>query len=95
MMLIKPNRAILDGRVKRIHPALDGIGADVEFEVRSSETEEGFVDFLGAKPGSVLTLFAAVPEELEESKSYRVTTSVRGGPRGERVVIESIRGEAD
>lgn len=89
-MRIKPNKTIVEGRVKQVRRAADGFGADVDFEVGKSEAAEGYSDFLGAAPGSTITLFAALPEEIEAGKDYRLTTSVSGGPGGERVVIEAV-----
>jgi len=37
-----------------------------------------------------VTVFTAEPDAIEVGKDYTLTTSVRGGPRGERVVIESV-----
>ena len=89
-MQIKPNKTILHGRVSRVDRAADGFGADVEFSVEKSAAAEGFPDFLQAKPGTVVTVFAAEPDAIEVGKDYNLTTSVRGGPRGERVVIEKV-----
>lgn len=89
-MRIKPNRVILEGRVERVVPAADGFGADVDLAVSKSAPAQGFEDFLGAAPGATLTLFAADPAKLEPGKSYRITASVLGGPRGERTVIEAV-----
>ena len=90
-MRIKPNKSIVEGRVKSIAPAADGIGAEVEIEVERAGSAEGHDDFIGARPGTKLKLFAAVPEELEAGRRYKVTASVLGGPGGERVVVESAK----
>jgi hypothetical protein len=90
VMQIKPNKTILKGKVSRVDRAADGWGANVEFSVDNSAAAEGFSDFLQAQPGSVVTIFAAEPDAIEVGKDYTLTTSVRGGPKGERVVIESV-----
>ena len=90
-MRIKPNRSVIEGRVESISPAPDGYGANVAFVVERTEPAKGFEDFLQAAPGSVITVFAAEPETVEEGKSYKLTTSVLGGPRGERVVLEKAQ----
>ena len=90
MVPLKPNKTILHGRVSRVERAADGWGANVEFSVDNSAAAEGYADFLQAKPGSTVTVFAAQPNEIEVGKDYTLTTSVLGGPRGERVVIESV-----
>jgi len=90
VMQIKPNKTILQGTVSRVERAADGWGANVEFSVDKSAAAEGFSDFLQAQPGSVVTIFAAEPDAIEVGKDYTLTTSVLGGPKGERVVIESV-----
>ena len=90
-MRVKPNKTIVEGRVSRIEPAADGIGAEVEIEVDSAESAAGHQDFIGAKPGSKVKMFAAVPEELQHGRRYRLTASLLGGPGGERVVVESAK----
>jgi hypothetical protein len=35
-----------------------------------------------------VTVFAAEPDAIKAGKSYTLTTSVSGGPQGERVVVE-------
>lgn len=90
VMQIKPNKTILQGTVSRVERAADGWGANVEVSVDKSAAAEGFSDFLQAKPGSVVTVFAAEPDAIEVGKDYTLTTSVLGGPHGERVVVESV-----
>ena len=89
-MQIKPNKTILQGKVSRVERAADGWGANVDISVNKSTAAEGYSDFLQAKPGSTVTVFAAEPDAVEVGKDYTLTTSVLGGPRGERVVIESV-----
>ena len=90
-MRIKPNRTIVEGRVSRIERAADGIGAEIEILVERSKSAEGHEDYIGARPGSTVTMFAAAPEELEAGRRYKLTASLLGGPRGERVVVESAK----
>lgn len=90
-MRIKPNKTILEGKVIRVDRAADGWGAHVEFTVDRSAPAEGYPDFLQAKPGAVVTVFTAEPETIEAGKNYTLTTSVLGGPQGERVVIEAAQ----
>jgi hypothetical protein len=89
-MRIKPNKSSLKGKVIHVERAADGWGAEVQFAVEESAAAKGYEDFLQATPGSVVKLFAAEPEGLEPGKSYTLTVSVSGGPRGERVVIENV-----
>ena len=90
-MRIKPNKTIVEGRISRVERAADGIGAEIEIEVDSSRSARGHDDFIGAKPGAKLKMFAAVPEEIEAGGRYRLTASLLGGPRGERVVVQSAK----
>jgi hypothetical protein len=90
-MRIKPNKTILEGTVQRVERAADGWGAHVDVAVNKSSAAEGFEDFLQAAPGSVVTVFAAEPDAIEPGKSYTITTSVSGGPQGERVVVEAMK----
>jgi hypothetical protein len=90
-MRIKPNKTILQGTVTRVERAPDGWGANVHVAVDASKAADGFSDFLQAKRGSVVTVFAADPDGIEAGKSYTLTTSVSGGPQGERVVLESAQ----
>ena len=94
-MRIKPNRSLLEGKVSRVDRAADGWGANVQVAVTNCAPAEGHADFLQADPGSVVTVFAAEPETIEVGKSYKFTTSVSGGPRGERVVVENVRAAKD
>ena len=90
-MQLKPNKTILEGSVTRVVPAGDGWGANIEFTVAQSRAAKGFQDFLGAEPGATLTIFAAEPQIVEAGKKYVLTTSCRGGPGGERVILENAR----
>jgi hypothetical protein len=88
-MILRPNRSLIDGKVKRVERAADGIGADVVVDVLECKAADDLDDFIGASPGDELTLFAAEPDAIEAGKSYRLTTRVLGGPTGERMVIEA------
>jgi hypothetical protein len=90
-MLVKPNKSILKGRVRRVERAPDGWGANVEFAVDECAPAQGYADFVQAKPGSTLTVFAAEPETIRPGKAYTLVAAVLGGPRGERVVVEDAR----
>ena len=88
-MILRPNKSLIDGTVKRVKRAADGIGADVVVDVQQCRAAGGLDDFIGAKPGEQLTLFTADPDAIEAGKSYRLTTRVLGGPNGERMVVEA------
>ena len=88
-MQIKPNRSLLEGVVQRIAPASDGIGAEIVLTVETCAAADGFADFVAAELGREITLFAAVPEDVEEGRRYAVTVALLGGPGGERAVIEA------
>jgi hypothetical protein len=88
-MLLRPNKSLIEGTVKRVKRAADGVGADVVVDVLECKATDGLDDFIGAKPGAELTLFTADPEAIEAGKSYRLTARVLGGPNGERMVVEA------
>lgn len=88
-MLLRPNKSLIEAKVKRVKRAADGVGADVVIDVLECKATDHLEDFIGAKPGAELTLFTADPDAIESGKSYRLTTRVLGGPSGERMVIES------
>jgi len=90
-MMIRPNKSVIDGKVKRIARATDGIGGEVVVDVQDCKAADNFEDFIGAEPGTELTLFTTEPETLENGKAYRLTTRVLGGPHGERFVIEDAQ----
>lgn len=88
-MLLRPNKSLIEGKVKRVTRAADGVGADVVVDVLKCQSADDLDDFIGAKPGTELTLFTAEPDAIEAGKSYRLTTRVLGGPNGERMVVEA------
>ena len=88
-MLLRPNKSLIEGKVKRVKRAADGVGADVVVDVQTCMSTDDLDDFIGAKPGAELTLFTAEPDAIEPGKSYRLTTRVLGGPNGERMVVEA------
>ena len=88
-MILRPNKSLIEGTVKRVKRAADGVGADVVVDVLKCKSAGDLDDFIGAKPGAELTLFTAEPDAIEPGKSYRLTTRVLGGPNGERMVVES------
>ncbi|SFU93723.1 hypothetical protein SAMN02799631_03270 [Methylobacterium sp. 174MFSha1.1] len=90
-MQLRPNKTVIEGQATSVDPAPDGWGANVEFAVERSRPADGFTDFLGAAPGSTVKMFTAEPEAVQPGRSYTVTASVLGGPRGERVVIQDAQ----
>lgn len=89
MMLLRPNRSLIEGKVKRVERAADGVGADVVVDVLECKAADDLDDFIGAKPGAELILFSAAPNAVKAGKSYRLTARVLGGPNGERIIIEN------
>ena len=88
-MLLQPNKSLIDGKVKRVKRAADGVGAEVVVDVQECQSAGDHDDFIGAKPGDELTLFTAEPDAIEAGQSYRLTARVLGGPNGERMVVEA------
>lgn len=91
-MQLAPNKTIVEGRVERITPSPDGFGCAVELSVDSAKPAKGFKDFLGTKKGQKVEIFIANPKDIRKGRSYRITTTVLGGPRGERAVAEETCG---
>jgi hypothetical protein len=88
-MKLQPNRSSIEASVLHIVRASDGIGATVEVQVmRATATEP---DFVQARPGQVLELFAAVPEELRAGACYRFVVTLMAGPRSQRLVLCSAQ----
>jgi len=88
-MILRPNKSLIEGRVKRVTRVTDGIGADVVIDVLECKAADDLDDFICAEPGAELTLFTAEPDAIEAGQSYRLTARVLGGPNGERVVVEA------
>jgi hypothetical protein len=88
-MLLRPNKSLIEAKVKRVKRAADGVGADVVVDVQECRSADDHDDFIDAKPGAELTLFIAEPDALEAGQSYRLTARVLGGPHGERMVVEA------
>jgi hypothetical protein len=88
-MRLRSNKSLIEGTVKRVKRAADGVGADVVVDVRECRSAAGHDDFIDAKPGAELTLFTAEPDAIEAGKAYRLTARVLGGPNGERIVVEA------
>ena len=88
-MILRPNKSLIEGRVKRVKRMSDGVGADVVVDVVKCKAADDLDDFIGAEPGAELTLFTAEPDAIEVGKTYRLTARVLGGPSGERMVVEA------
>ena len=88
-MRLRPNKSLIDAKVKRVTRAADGVGADILVDVQECTSTGDLDDFIGAKPGAELTLFTAEPDAIQAGESYRLTTRVLGGPNGERMVVEA------
>ena len=88
-MRLRPNKSLIEAKVKRVKRAADGVGADVVVDVQECRPADDQDDFIDAKPGAELTLFTAEPDAIEAGKSYRLTARVLGGPNGERLVVEA------
>jgi hypothetical protein len=88
-MILRPNKSLIEGRVKRVKRMPDGVGADIVVDVLECKAADDLEDFIGAKRGAELTLFTAEPDAIEAGKFYRLTARVLGGPNGERMVVEA------
>jgi len=93
-MIIKPNNTLVEGTVRKVTRCADGWGADIEFEVSRNLAGDPSRDFVRAKAGEILKVFAARPENLEEGASFQLETSRLAGPhgsRGGRVVVQAVK----
>lgn len=88
-MQLAPNKTIVEGRVERVTPSPNGLGCEVRLAVKSAKAARGFKDFLGTKKGQCVEIFIANPKDISAGRSYRITTTVLGGPGGERAVAET------
>ena len=49
-MNLRPNKSVIEGRVKRVKPMADGVGADVVVDVLECKAADDLEDFIGASP---------------------------------------------
>ncbi len=89
-MLVKPNKTVLLGRVRAIHPEPDGFGAGIELEVSENKSLMADEDFLKTKPGDVVHLYFTEPDKLRVGDTIQADASLSAGPFGGRAVIESM-----
>jgi hypothetical protein len=90
-MLVKPNATQLEGIVKKITRSVDGVGAIVEIDVTANLHPSPDDDFVGAKPGQTIEVFASVPETFERGSAYRFDTSLVGGPRKQQLIARAAK----
>jgi hypothetical protein len=90
IMMIKPNRTILHGKVSAIRPEQDGRGAEIEIEVSENNSPVAEEDFLKTQPGDVTQLYFTEPEKLKVGDTIQARASLLGGPFGRRAVIEEV-----
>jgi hypothetical protein len=90
-MRLQHNRSLLEAIVLSLKRPDDGVGADIELEVRLCAALPPAQDFIGAEPGQRLTAFVAVPEAVQIGRCFRFEATVLGGPQGERVVLTRPR----
>jgi hypothetical protein len=88
-MLVKPNKTVVEAKVRAVRPREDGWGADVDFEVLRNVSPSPESDFLRPRPGSVLTVFTAEPEKVKTGELVCAETKLLAGPGGGRAVLES------
>jgi hypothetical protein len=89
-MLAKPNRTIIEGAVRAIKPAKDGVGHDFEIAVHRNLSLGHQEDFIQPVEGHSLHLFAAEQPNVAVGDLVRVQARLLGGPFGERTVVERV-----
>jgi hypothetical protein len=89
-MLAKPNRTVIEGAVRAIKPAKDGVGHDFEIEVHRNLSLGHQDDFIQPAKGQSLHLFAAEKPAAAIGDLVRVQARLLGGPFGERTVVERV-----
>lgn len=90
-MHLAPNKTIVEGLVERVTPSPDGFGCEVQLSVKSAKAARGFKDFLGTRKGERVDIFVANAKDIRTGKLYRFTTTLLGGPGGERAVAEKTK----
>lgn len=89
-MQAKPNKTVIEGTVRAIHPAKDGVGHDVEIDVHRNLSLGHEDDFIQPTKGESLRLFAAEKPNAAVGDLVRVQARLLGGPFGERTVVEQV-----
>lgn len=89
-MLAKPNKTVIEGEVRAIKPAKDGVGHDFEIEVHRNLSLGKKEDFIQPERGQSLQLFAAEQPNAAIGDLVRVEARLLGGPFGQRTVVERV-----
>lgn len=89
-MLVRPNKTVVEGAVRAINPAKDGVGHDFEIEVHRNLSLGKEEDFIQPAKGQSLHLFAAEQPNAAIGDLVRVQARLLGGPFGERTVVERV-----
>ena len=90
-MQVAPNQTILEGVVRKITPEVSGFGRELVVDVEAARPAGGKQDFLNATRGDRVKVLLSAPDDVQVGQRYAMRTTVLGGPRGERTVVESIR----
>ena len=90
-MNLKPNRTHLDVEIIAVSRSPDGGGSEVKARVLRTDTTRAAGDFIQAREGDQLSLFAADPSGLSAGKKFAIDATVLGGPEGERIVLQEAR----
>ena len=90
-MNVRPNQTLVTAVVRSVRPNADGLGEDVELEVRSNDTQQPDDDFLRPQPGNRLTAFSAAPLAIPAGTVVAAELTLSGGPFGQRTVLREAR----
>ena len=86
-MKAAPNQTSVKAVIKRVAPAADGHGSELDLEILANESPNPDADFLQPKKGDRLKVFAADPGKLGKGARIQATLGLLGGPAGERAVL--------
>ncbi len=86
-MNVRPNQTTVQAEVKRIAPCADGYGHDLDLEILANDSPDPNADYLKAKSGDRVTVFAADLSGLKPGVRIRATLALAGGPFNQRTVL--------
>jgi hypothetical protein len=89
-MLAKPNKTVVEGTVRAIVPASDGLGHEIEIEVDRNLSRGRSDDFIQPAEAPSQLLSAAQTPVVTIGDRVRVQARLLAGPFGERTVLEQL-----
>jgi len=77
--------------VRAIRPCDDGVGRDVELEIRSNDSTISNDDFVRPEPGSKLTAFTTHDLALVPGATIKAELGLSAGPFSERTILRNAQ----